>query len=102
MKDGEFDNMLTEVELRAWRAFKTNFLGNIKAENYEYLITELFSPYREIGCNMALKIHFLDAYVNFFPQNLRAISDEHGEWFHEHVATMEKRYQNKWTPRSQG
>ena len=101
MKDDEFDNRLTEVELRAWRAFKTvvnNFLGNVKAENYEALVTELLSAYREMGCNMSLKIHFLDAHLDFFPENLGAVSDEHGERFHQDVATMEKRYQGKWSP----
>lgn len=101
MTDGEFDNFLNEVELRAWRAFKTvvtNFLGNVKAENYKDLVTELLSAYREMGCNMSLKIHLLDAHLDFFPENLGAVSDEHGERFHQDVAAMEKRYQGKWSP----
>lgn len=101
MKNSEFDDMLTDVELRAWRAFRTivtNFLGNFKAENYRDLVTELLSAYKEMGCNMSLKIHFLDAHLDFFPENLGAVSDEHGERFHQDVATMEKRYQGKWSP----
>lgn len=31
---------------------------------------------------MSLKIHFLDSRVDFFPENLGAVSDEHGERFH--------------------
>lgn len=101
MKNGEFDNKLTDVELRAWRAFKTvvtNFLGNLKPENYKDLASELLSAYKEMGCNMSLKIYFLDARLDFFPENLGAVSDEHGERFHQDVATMEKRYQGKWSP----
>lgn len=59
IKNGEFDKMLTKFELRAWRAFKaivTNFIGNIRTENCEDLVIELFSAYKEMGCNLALKI----------------------------------------------
>lgn len=51
IKDDGFDKILTKVEIKAWRAFKTvatNFLGNIKAENYEDRVTELL--YRQFGC----------------------------------------------------
>jgi len=33
----------------------------------------------------------------FFPLNNRAVSDEHGEQFHQDIATMEKCYQGKWS-----
>jgi hypothetical protein len=28
---------------------------------------------------MSLKVHFLDSHLDFFPENLGAVSDEHGE-----------------------
>ncbi|KAL4709541.1 hypothetical protein ACJJTC_007272 [Scirpophaga incertulas] len=36
-------------------------------------------------------------FKNFFPENLGAVSDEHGERFHQQSSTMEKRYQGKWS-----
>jgi hypothetical protein len=33
--------------------------------------------------------------LDFFPQNLGAVSDEHGERFHQDIAVMEKWYQGK-------
>jgi hypothetical protein len=33
--------------------------------------------------------------LDLFPQNLGAVSDEHGERFHQDIAVMEKRYQGK-------
>jgi hypothetical protein len=42
---------------------------------------------------MSLKVHFLD----FFPEKLGAVSDEHGERFHQDIFNMEKRYQDKWS-----
>ncbi|UYV62780.1 hypothetical protein LAZ67_2001912, partial [Cordylochernes scorpioides] len=51
-----------------------------------------------LGCNMSLKIHFLHSHLDFFPDNLGAVSDEHGERFHQAISSMEKRYQSKWSP----
>jgi len=46
---------------------------------------------------MSLKIHFLESRLDFFPENLGEISDEHGERFHLDILAMEKRYEGKWT-----
>jgi hypothetical protein len=46
---------------------------------------------------MSLKVHFLDSHLDFFPENLGAASDEHGERFHQGISNMEKRYQGKWS-----
>ncbi|UYV71050.1 hypothetical protein LAZ67_8001542 [Cordylochernes scorpioides] len=46
---------------------------------------------------MSLKIHFLHSYLDFFPDNLGAVSDEHAERFHQDISSMEKRYQGKWS-----
>jgi len=45
---------------------------------------------------MSLKIRFLHSHLDFFPQKFGAVSDEHGERFHQHISSMEKRYQRKW------
>jgi hypothetical protein len=47
---------------------------------------------------MSLKVHFLDSHLDFFPENLGVVSDEHGERFHQDISNMEKRYQGKWSP----
>ncbi len=51
-----------------------------------------------MGCNMSLKTHFLDSHLNFFPSNCGAVSDEHGQRFHQDISSMWKRYQGKWSP----
>ncbi|GBM57927.1 hypothetical protein AVEN_206000-1 [Araneus ventricosus] len=79
---------LSEAEKAAWLTFKsvcTHFLGNKKAENYEDLVGDMVKCFRVIGCNMSLKLHVFDSHPNFFPQNLGAISDEHGERFHQDI-----------------
>ena len=50
-----------------------------------------------MGCNTSLKIHFLDSHLNFSPENLREVSDEHGERFHQDILVMEERYNGKWS-----
>ncbi|UYV69545.1 hypothetical protein LAZ67_6003933 [Cordylochernes scorpioides] len=47
---------------------------------------------------MYLKIYFLDSHLDFFPDNLSAVSDERGERFHQDISSMEMRYQDKWSP----
>jgi hypothetical protein len=94
--------MLSQVEKSAWRSFKNvvqNFLGNFKASNYRDIVGELLNSYKDMGCNMSLKMHFLDFHLDFFPENLGAVSDEHGERFHQDISAMEKRYQGQWSAR---
>jgi len=53
----------------------TNFLGNCKAENDHDMVVDLVQSYKGIGCNMSLKVHFVDFHLDLFPENLGAISD---------------------------
>ena len=96
-RDYMFNNLLQGDEKKAWDVFRlvsSNFLGNIRAENYKKLIEDV-SLYHKIGCNLSLKIHMLHSYLDFFPDYCGMVSDEHGERFHQEIATMEKRYQGK-------
>ncbi|GBP12773.1 hypothetical protein EVAR_72793_1 [Eumeta japonica] len=94
IKDIVFKTKLNEVEERAWTAFVNvcySFLGNKKDENYHHTIQELISAYKALKFNMPLKIHFLDSHLDFFPENLGAVSDEHGERFHQDMLYIERR-----------
>jgi len=48
---------------------------------------------------MSLKIHLLDSHLDFFPDSLGAVSDEHGERFHQDISALEKRYQGQRSAR---
>jgi len=52
-----------------------------------------------MGSNMSLQIHFLESYLDFFPENPGEVSDEHGERFHRNIMAMEKGYQGEWISR---
>ena len=101
MQDKQFDEDLNETERNAWLSFKRickDFLGNHKAAKYQDVVHDLLTPYKAMGCNMNLKIYFLESHLDFFfPENLDEVSDDHGERFHQDILAMEKWYQGKWT-----
>jgi len=68
MQDKQFDEDLNETERSAWLLFKKifkDFLGNHKAANYQDVVQDLLTSYKAMGCNMTMKIHFLESYLVF-------------------------------------
>jgi hypothetical protein len=62
----------------------------IKKQNHVKIIKELLSSYCALGCNMPLKLHFLQPHLDSFPENTGVVSDEHGESFHQNTSQMAK------------
>ncbi|GBN45666.1 hypothetical protein AVEN_147910-1 [Araneus ventricosus] len=91
----KFEKLLRSKGKQVWDQVSTNFLGNDKAD--KYLVEDMLALFQDFGCNMSLKIHFLDAHLNFFPDNCGQVSDENGERFHQDIANMEKRCQGDWS-----
>ena len=84
-QDKQFDEDPNETERNAWLSFKRickDFLGNHKAANYQYVFLDLLTSYKAMGCNMSLKIHFLESHLDFFTENVGEVSGKHGERFH--------------------
>ena len=101
LKDTDFEELLNLKELRSWEAFKSvcsDFLGNTRVPDYQACIEKLLQSYDDMGFRMSLKIHFLHSHLNLFPLNLGAVSDEHGERFHQDITKMKSNYQGKWKP----
>ncbi len=99
VRDDEFVRKMDDKEKEAWLAFVAvikNFLGSKKADNYEILVSKMLLAFRNLGCNMSVKLHFLNSHLDKFPSNLGAVSDEQGERFHQDLKTMEERYQGRW------
>lgn len=105
IRDNTFPTQLNDIELRAWNSFVDvveNFLGNYRAPNYREVVDKLMKSYEKMGCRMSLKLHFLHSHLDFFSPNLGAVSDEHGERFHQQIAVMENRYQGNFNPHMMG
>jgi len=100
MQDKQFDEDLNKNERYEWFSFKRicrDFLGNEKSAKYQDVVQDMLTSYKAMGCNMSLKIHFLESRLNFSPENLREVGDEQGERFHQDILAVEKRYKGKWT-----
>jgi hypothetical protein len=59
------------------------------------MVADLVQSYKTMKWKVFLKVHFLQSHLYFFPEKLRAVSDEHGDRFHQDISTMEKRHQGK-------
>ena len=74
MQDKQFHEDLNETERNAWMPFKRickDCLGNHKPANYQDVVQDLLTSYKAMGCNMSLKIHFLESHLHFFPRRFR-------------------------------
>ena len=67
------------------------------AKNYRDLVDNLIKSYRKMDCKMSLKIPFLNLHLDFLPQDLDAVSDEHCERFLQDISHMEKWYEGMFS-----
>jgi len=99
IQDVKLEDQLSEVEKAAWKSFKnvtTNFLKNRKAEDDRDMAAHLVQSYTTTGCNMSLKVRFLDSHLYFIPENLagqRVVSTEC-----DFTRVFPTRYQGKLSP----
>lgn len=101
----DFQNVLTAEQRTAWESFDAvvnGFLGNVRDPNYKQLVADMLENFRKIGSTLSLKMHFLKSHIDFFPENLGAYSDEHGERFHQDISDMEDRFNSRYIPEMLG
>ena len=68
-----FEVTMNHVGQEAWNCFVQvvmNFLGNTKVENYEDLVANMLVAFKNLGCNMSIKMHYLYSHMDRFPENL--------------------------------
>jgi hypothetical protein len=53
----------------------------------------MLGKFKDLGCNMSLKVHFLVSHLDYFPANIGAVSEEQRERFHQETG---KRCQGRW------
>lgn len=100
--DGLFQNTMTQDESAAWSSFVEvidGLLGNNKSPDYKEIVANLVENYKKLGCNMSVKLRFLDSHVEYFPENLGDVSEKQGGRFHQDIKEMERRYQGRWDVR---
>ena len=90
---------MTAVESAAWCWYVSvirEFLGNTKASHYRYLVDVMLRNFQALGSRMSIKLHNLFSHLDYFPENLGDVSEEHRERFHQDIKPMEERYQGRW------
>ena len=63
-------------------------MGNFKSPLCKEGVAELLAAYKEMGCRMFLKMHFLHSHLEFFPENLREVNDEQDKKFYQDIQAM--------------
>jgi hypothetical protein len=51
-------------------------LGNYRDQNYKNIVNHMLDKFKELGCNMSLKVHILGSHLVYIPANLGALSEE--------------------------
>jgi hypothetical protein len=70
LNDKQFVSQMVTAERRAWEEFRNvvnNFLGKHKSSDYAEHVQGMISCFRELGCRMSVKMHFLDSHLDYFP-----------------------------------
>ena len=74
-------------EKKAWLSFAeavSKFLSNTKDSDNQNIVQNMLACFEALGCRMSLKVCFLHANLDHFPQNffLGDMNEEYGERFH--------------------
>ena len=90
---------MTPVERDVWLSFvlvTKYFLRTTKADNHVHLVNDILKKFKRLNVHMSIKIHFPFSHLDRFSKNLRAVSDEKWERFHQDIKVFEQRYQGRW------
>ncbi|KAL4108248.1 hypothetical protein QTP88_018481 [Uroleucon formosanum] len=92
LKEGIFDGPQIRILMK-----DTDFQNsNTKDPDYKSIVADLMKNLQLLGYNMSIKLHFLNAHIDYFPENLGLLSEEQSERFHQDIKEMERRYQGRW------
>ena len=79
LKDKGFIETMSSVEKNdsiAVSQVVSNFLGNTKSPEYKEIVKTLLDTSYKLVSNMSVKVHFLHSHLEYFPENLGALSEE--------------------------
>jgi hypothetical protein len=99
LSDPTFEGTVSAAEQTAWQASRdvvTKFRGNTKDPNYTNIVNKMLDAFKDLGCNVTLKLHFLHSHLDYFAENLGSFSEGQGEGLHTDVKETERRYQGRW------
>ena len=53
-------------------------------------LNEMLDAFHKLGCNMSVKLQFLNSHLDRFPENPGDVTYEQGERFHQDLKTIEE------------
>ena len=68
---------------------------NNKDPEFKCIVDKILRTVKDFGSSMSLKIHFLNARIGNFLENLGAISGDKCGLFHQGIKDMKRRYQGR-------
>lgn len=64
-------------EKRVFKLMAAGFISNKKEPNLKNFVADLLENNKLLGYNMSpVNVHFLHSYLNYFPENLGAVSQK--------------------------
>jgi hypothetical protein len=78
LSDDLFETTMKTVEREAWNAFKevtAKVLGQLQRSQLQANSGRNVRNFIALGCAMSLKVHFLNAHLDYFSENLGAVSE---------------------------
>jgi hypothetical protein len=73
LSDATFEGTMFATEKTAWQAFRdvvVKFLGNKEDPIYTNIVNKMLDAFKDLGCNMSLKFHFLHLHLDYFAEYL--------------------------------
>ena len=89
---------MTNEFKEAWLSyivFRDNFFGNYRSNDYKSLAKQMVNKFKKQGCLMSVKLHYVDAHLDKFPQNCGHQGEQQGERGHQDAKPIERRHQGK-------
>jgi hypothetical protein len=99
MQHVKFKDWLSEVKEKHGKIsnFSLPILGEVLRQNtVVIMVADFVQSCKAMRREIFISMHFFDSHLVVFLKHFGALSDEHGERFHQDISTMERRHQGTW------
>ena len=59
--------------------------------SYIELVSDMLNSFKDLGCNISIKVHSLNSHLDHFSKRLGDLSEEQGERFHQDITVMQEK-----------
>lgn len=83
-------DLMNIAEADAWCWFNLivrKFRESHKEDNYSEIVENTFSSFRQLSCNISIKMYYLPSHFDCSLGNFGEFRDEQGDWFRQDLRT---------------